>query len=367
MTLRTSGPADRAQRMTPRRRDLLWLAAGIALGSRPAWAADRTKRIGFVEAGSPETNGGLFDAFRGGLHALGWVDGGNVAIIQRWAEGRDARLPDLVDEVVWSGIDVLVTGAAPAAIAAGKVTRTIPVVLVGEPDPVAFGLAESLTHPGGNITGLSSLSLDMVDRQFAMLQETVPSLRRLAALAISQEPSAEQRWRYVQSCADRRNLALTELEAATEEALERTFVVLQNNATDALWVAYDGSAPIDPARVVALARNARLPAIYPSRQFAASGGLISYGPDFADLFRRAAPYVDLILKGAQPGDLPFGTPVKFDLAVNPTAAKALGLSIPQKVLASANEVIEADVVSAPLAAVTPAEDKPWAAVDRSGD
>jgi putative tryptophan/tyrosine transport system substrate-binding protein len=367
MTLRASGPVARADGISPGRRDLLWLAAGVALGWWPARAEDRIKQIGFVEAGSLETKGGLFDAFRDGLRALGWVDGRNVAIVQRWAEGRDARLPDLVDEVIWSGIDVLVTGAATAAIAAGKVTRTIPVVLVGEPDPVAFGLADSLSHPGGNVTGVSSLSYELVNRQFAMLQETVPNLRRLAALAISQQPSAEQRWRYVQTCASRRNLALTELEAATEEALERTFVVLKNNPVDALWVAYDGSTPINPARIVALATAARLPAIYPSRRFPAAGGLIAYGPDFTDLFRRAAPYVDLILKGAKPGDLPFGTPVKFELSVNPKAAKALGLSIPQKVLASANEVIEANVPSHLPAAVTPAEQKTWTDFNRSGD
>ena len=367
MSLRASGPAGRAAGLSPRRRDLLWLSAGMALGWRPSRAQDRIRRIAFIEGGSPATNGQLLEAFRDGLRALGWVDGGNLAIVQRWAEGNDGRLPGMVDEVMWSGIDILVTGAAQAAIAAGKVTRSVPVVLVGEPDPVAFGLADSLSRPGGNVTGLSSLSLALVERQFDILQQTVPQLRRLAALAISQQPSAEQRWRYVKTGADKRRLALTELEAASEEALERTLVVLQNNPHDALWVAYDGSAPIDPGRIVALATAAHLPAIYPLRQFAAAGGLIAYGPDFADLFRRASSYADLILKGAQPGELPFGTPAKFDLTVNPKAAKALGLSIPQQVLASANEVIEADVVSVPLAAVTAAEPQSREVFDRGGN
>ena len=336
MTVRAGGPGVRTARSSLGRRDLLLFAVAAA-GCKAARAQGRMPRVGFIEAGSPKTQGRLLAAFRDGLAALGWVDGKNVIIVEAWGEGEAGRLPGIVDGLNWSAIDALVTGAAPAAVAAAEVTRSIPIVLAGVRDAAALGLT------GRNVTGLSASTLDLAGRQLQLLKTTAPAMRHIAAIADFEGPGADRRWLAVQTSCDRLGLRLLELQTTTRGAVERAFELARNEGCDGLWVAFDRAAPDERAAVVRLAADNRLPAVYPARGFVELGGLMSYGPDPRELFRQAALYVDKILKGARPADLPLATPGKYHLAVNRTAAQALGLTIPPAVLARADEIVEREV------------------------
>ena len=336
MTVRAGGPGARAARGSLGRRDLL-LAAAAAVGCKAARAQGRVPRVGFIEAGSPKTQGRLLAAFRDGLAALGWVDGRNVVIVEGWGEGDAGRLPGIVDGLGWSALDALVTGAAPAAVAAAAVTRSIPIVLAGVPDAAALGLA------GRNVTGLSPSTFDLAGRQLQLLHATAPAMHHVAAIADFAEAGADRRWLAVQTRCDRLGLQLLELQTTTRGAIERAFELARNEGCDGLWVAFDSAAPEERAAVVRLAADNRLPAVYPARGFVELGGLMSYGADLRDLFRQAALYVDKILKGAHPADLPLAPPARYRLAVNRTAARALGLTIPPAVLARADEIVERGV------------------------
>lgn len=336
MTVRAGGPGARAAKGRLGRRDLLLFAAAAA-GCKAARAQARMPRVGFIEAGSSKTQGQLLAALRDGLAALGWVNGKNLTIVEGWGEGDAGRLPGIVDGLSWSTIDALVTDAAPAAVAAAEVTRSIPIVLAGVPDAAALGLT------GRNFTGLSASTLDLAGRQLQLLKATAPAMRHIAAIADFEEPGADQRWLAVQTSCDRLGLQLLELQTTTRGAVERAFELARNEGCDGLWVALGRAAPDERVAVVRLAADNRLPAIYPARGFVELGGLMSYGPEPRELFRQAALYVDKILKGAYPADLPLATPAKYHLAVNRVAARTLGLTIPPAVLARADEILEREV------------------------
>jgi putative ABC transport system substrate-binding protein len=322
-----------------RRRDLLLLAAGTAMTRNPASAETNTPRIGFVQAGLRQDNQGLLDAFRENLAALGWTDGSNIAIVDRWAEERAEELPGVVKELIGSGIAVLVTGGTPATLAAKRAGATIPIVLVGVDDPVALGLVASLAQPRGNVTGLSLTSSELIATRLQLLQELVPRLRRVAVI-VRGDPGIEQKLQDIRANAAQMKIEPLMLQATTGTALELAFARLHGERCEAVYVASGPLGPAKRAQLIALAADSRLPAIYSFRVFPVDGGLMSYGADYGDLFRRAADFVDKILKGAKPADLPVEPPRKFELTVNLKTAGALGLTIPPTLLARADEVLE---------------------------
>ena len=322
-----------------RRRDLLLLAIGTAMAQRPAVAAVETPRIGFVQAGSRQDNQNLLDAFRTGLSALGWSDGANVEILDRWAEARTQRLPGIVKELIADGADILVTAGTPATLAAKRATAAVPIVFVGVDDPVALGVVEGLAQTRGNVTGLSLSSSELIATRLQLLQELVPDLRRLAVI-VRRDPGLEQKLRDIRSKAASMGIEPLILEAPTGMGQHLAFMRLRGEGCEAVYVASGPLGPAKRAQLIALAAEARLPAIYSFRVFPRDGGLMSYGADYGDLFHRAAGLADQILKGIKPARLPVEPPTKFELVINLKTAKALDLAIPPSLLARANEVIE---------------------------
>jgi putative tryptophan/tyrosine transport system substrate-binding protein len=322
-----------------RRRDLLLLAAGAAMTRNRALAESNTPRIGFVQVGLRQDNQGHLDAFRENLAALGWTDGSNIAVLDRWAEDRAERLPGIVEELIRSGVAILVTAGTPATLAAKRASATIPIVLVGVDDPVALGVVASLAQPRGNVTGLSLSSSEVIAKRFQLLQELVSGLRRVAVI-VRGDPGIEQKLQDIRADAAQMRIEPLMLQAGTGTALELAFARLRSERCEAVYVASGPLGPAKRAQLIALAADSRLPAIYSFRVFPVDGGLMSFGADYRDLFRRAAGFVDKILKGAKPADLPVEPPRKFDLTVNLKTAGALGLTIPPTLLARADEVIE---------------------------
>jgi putative ABC transport system substrate-binding protein len=322
-----------------RRRDLLLLAAGTATTRNAASADTNPPRIGFVQVGSPQDNRGLFDAFRENLAALGWADGGNIVVLDRWAEERAEQLPGIVKELIGSGVAILVTAGTSATLAAKRATATIPIVLVGVDDPVALGVVASLAQPRGNATGLSLSSPEVIGTRLQLLQELVPRLRRVAVI-VRGDPGIEQKLQDIRAITAQMKIEPLMLQATTGTALELAFARLRIERCEAVYVASGPLGPAKRAQLIALAAESGLPAIYSFRVFPVDGGLMSFGADYRDLFRRAAGFVDKILKGTKPADLPVEPPRKFDLTVNLKTAGALGLTIPSTILARADEVIE---------------------------
>jgi putative ABC transport system substrate-binding protein len=320
-----------------RRRDLLLLAAGAAMTRNPASA--EAPRIGLVQVGSRQDNQGLIDAFRENLAALGWTDGSNITVIDRWAEERAEQLPGIVKELIGAGAAILVTAGTPATLAAKRASATIPIVLVGVDDPVALGVIASLAQPRSNVTGLCLSSPEVIAKRLQLLQELVPGLRRVAVI-VRGDPGLEQKLQDIRLDAAQMKIEPLMLQATTGTALELAFARLRGERCEAVYVASGPLGPAKRAQLIALAAESRLPAIYSFRVFPVGGGLMSYGTDYGDLFRRAAGFVDKILKGAKPADLPVEPPRKFELTVNLKTAGALGLTIPPTLLARADEVIE---------------------------
>ena len=322
-----------------KRRDFLLLATTTAMAWNPGSAAGKPPRIGFIQTGSRQENQSLLDAFRAGLSALGWTDGSNISILDSWAEERTERLPGIVTELVGSGVAVLVTAGTPTTLAAKRASATIPIVLVGVDDPVALGIVRSLGQPGGNATGLSLTSSEVIAERLQLLRELVPGLNR-AAVIVREDPGLDQKLQDIRSNAEQMGVRVLMLEATTGKALELAFARLRGERCEAVYVASGPLGPAKRARIIALAAESRLPAIYSFRVFPVDGGLMSFAADYGDLFRRAAGFVDKILKGADPADRPVEPPRKFNLTVNLKTAKELGLTIPPAMLASADEVIE---------------------------
>jgi putative ABC transport system substrate-binding protein len=298
-------------------------------------------RVGWLSPGSAASDATFLASFRDALRELSWVEGQNIALEPRWAEGRFERLPDLAVELVRLNVDVIVTVVTQASLAAKRATRTIPIVMVGVGDPLGSGLVASLARPGGNITGPSSMLAEVSGKQLALLRETVPKASRVAVLWNPTNPVWQvAALRETEGAARALGLRLQLQEARGPDQLEAAFAAMTREHAGALFVPADIILVRHAQQIAALAARHGLPAMYGFREHVEAGGLMSYAANFAVMYRRAAVYVDKILKGAKPGDLPVEQPTKFELVINLKTAKALGLTIPQSLLQRADQVIE---------------------------
>jgi putative ABC transport system substrate-binding protein len=278
-------------------------------------------------------------AFVGRLRDLGWIDGRTVTIEYRWAEGRSSRAAEIAAEFVQLKVDVIVTYGTSPVLAAKQATSVIPIVFAAANDPVGAGLVASLARPDGNVTGLSVQQIDAAGKRLELLREVVPGLRRLAILANVGNPGAALEMGEAQVAARTVGLEVTTIEIRRGEDIAPGFEALKGEA-EALYVCTDPLVITNRARIQTSAMGVRLPTVYNSREYVETGGLMSYGPNYPDLNRRAADYVDKILRGTKPGDIPVEQPTKFDLVINLITAKAIGVAIPSMLLARADEVIE---------------------------
>jgi len=328
--------------MNPHKLFIVIVALGVLAAPLPAAAQPPAKvpRIGFLGSGSPSTYGPLIVAFRQGLRDLGYVEGQNVVIELRWAEERSERLPDLAAELVRLKVDVILTHAGPNALVAKQATTTIPIVVAFAADLVGSGLVASLARPGGNVTGLNLLSPELGGKRLQLLKEAVPGLSRVAVLWNPALPAVVAIMRETEAAARTLGVQLQSLEVRGPDDFESAFAAATRGRARALITVEQPLAFIHRARIVDFAAKSRLPAIYPFKEFVDTGGLMSYGAHAADLWRRAATYVDKILKGAKPADLPVEQPTRFELVINMKTAKALGLTIPQSILIRADQVIQ---------------------------
>jgi putative ABC transport system substrate-binding protein len=317
----------------------LLLAAGLlAVQAQPAAKVFRIGLLGGSTPKSPEA-AHIWNGFFQGLRELGYVEGVHYVFEGRFYEDKLERLPALAAELARLPVDVIVAGAAPAPEAARRATSTIPIVMANHGDPVGSGLVASLARPGGNVTGLSVVNVEMWGKRLQLLKETVPGLSRVAVLSNPTNPQNALDFREVERAARSLQVQVKVLEAQTPNELVGAFDAATKERADALILLGGSMFFAERVRLTELAARSRLPAIYGTREFTEAGGLMAYGVNIRESFRRAATYVDKILKGAKPGDLPVEQPTKFDLVVNLKTAKALGLNIPQSVLIRA-EVIE---------------------------
>jgi putative tryptophan/tyrosine transport system substrate-binding protein len=293
--------------------------------------------IGFLGANTPSVQSQWTAAFVQRLRELGWIEGRNVAIEYRWAEGRFDRSPEIIAEFIRLKVDVIVTHGTANVVAAKQATSVIPIVFATLPDPVGDKVVASLARPGGNVTGLSNQAPDLAGKRLELLREVIPGLRRLAILANVSTPTAEIG--DVQAAAHTLGLEVAILEIRRAEDIAPAIEALKGHA-EAMYVQSATIFNFNRVRISTLALSARLPTVTGFRPFIDAGGLMSYGPNFPDLFRRAAEYVDKILRGAKPGEIPVEQPTKFELVINLKAAKALGLTVPATILFRADEVIE---------------------------
>jgi putative ABC transport system substrate-binding protein len=315
------------------------LAAPLAIEAQPA---GKVARIGYL-APNLAVNPHLPEAFRQGLRDLGYVEGRNLVIEIRSAEGKLERLPALAAELVALKVDVIVAGGTPAALAAKQATTTLPIVVSAAGDPVTSGLVTSLARPGGNVTGLSMLSPDLVGKCLEQLKQAVPGVSRVAVLwqpGAVPERTEKDILQGAEVAARALGVQLQFVEARGPEEFDRAFSEIIRARAGALTVLPSSMFISERRRLVDLAAKNRLPAVYSVREFVDAGSFMAYGPNLPDLNRRAATYVDRILKGAKPGDLPIEQPTKFELVINLKTAKALGLTIPPSLLQRADQVIE---------------------------
>jgi putative tryptophan/tyrosine transport system substrate-binding protein len=325
-----------------KRREFITLLGGAAAAWPVAARAQQPGKlptIGYLGGGGSINQRTWVDAFVQRLRELGWIEGRTVAIEYRWAGGRSERAAEIAAEFDRRNIDVIVTSGTGMVLAAKQATSVIPIVFAAAGDPVGSGLVGSLARPGGNVTGLSVQAADLAGKRLEILREVVPGLRRLAIMGRTGNPTDVTQRDEAQAAAHTLGLEVVSAEIRRAEDIAPTFDALKGRA-DALYVFGDPLMATHGIRINTLAQGARLPTIYNYREFVAAGGLMSYGPNFPDLFRRAADYVDKILRGAKPADIPVEQPTKFDLIINITTAKALGLEVPPSLLARADEVIE---------------------------
>jgi putative tryptophan/tyrosine transport system substrate-binding protein len=313
-------------------------AAGWPLAAR-AQQPTKVHRIGFLGANTPSVQSQWTAAFVQRLRELGWIEGRNVAIEYRWAEARFERSPEIIAEFVRLKVDVIVTHGTANVAAAKETTSVIPIVFAAVADPVGNNLVAGLARPGSNVTGLSAQIPDVAGKRLELLREIIPSLRRLAIMANGGNPAAMQDLREIQAIAGPLDLEVVARDVRHADDMVPAFEALKGRA-EALYVVTDPLFTTDRVRLNTLALSARLPTMHGTREQVDAGGLISYGSNQMDLFRRAGDYVDKILRGAKPANLPVEQPTKFDLVVNLKTAKALGLEIPPQLLARADEVIE---------------------------
>ena len=322
------------------RRTFLTGTGAVLLAAPLAAEAQQVKkvpRIGFLGNANLTDGRILVDALRQGLQELGWVEGQNISIVYRWAEGDLGRSPQLVAELVALKVDMIVLAGTVAARAALQATRTIPIVITIVGDPVAGGLVTSLAKPGGNLTGLAWEANDLATKQLQLLLEAVPETTRVAALGHSANPMARTA---AEAAARLLGVKLDVIEVGLPADIPGAFEAAKRGRAAALIVLPSPMFYGERRRLAELAARHRLPAIYEGKAYVEAGGLASYGPSFPDMYRRSAIYVDKILKGAKPGDLPMEQPTKFELAINLKTAKALGLTIPPLLLRRADEIIQ---------------------------
>jgi putative ABC transport system substrate-binding protein len=299
----------------------------------------KVPRIGYVIGTAPSANMARIEAFRQGLRELGYVEGKNIVIEWRHAEGKLDRLPALVAELVRLKVDIIMTGGPPATRFAKQATSTIPIVMTQDGDPVGNGFVASLARPGGNITGLSTLSPEISGKQLELIKETVPRLSRVAVLGMSTRPGNAQALRETELAAEALGVKLQYVDVLSPKDIEAAFRAARKARADAVLVLSSPVLVSHRTQIAELAVKSRLPAMYYRREYVEDGGLMSYDVSQNDLSRRAATYVDKILKGAKPADLPVEQPTKFEFIINLKAAKQIGLIIPPDVLARANRVI----------------------------
>ena len=324
-----------------RRRDFIAGGSAAVVLSAPARAEQSTKRptIGFLGAASPELAGPWVAAFVKRLGELGWTEGRNVAIEYHWAEARTERYSEIATELANHKVDVIVTWASAPVLAAKHATTTIPIVFAAQMDPVGAGVVASLARPGGNVTGMSIQQTDTAGKRIELLHEVVPRLARLAVMANSGAPGAMIEMREVATTARTLGLEVIPIEVSQAGEIFSSIESIKDRV-DALYVATDPLIFSNRIEINAMAQRQRTPTIYGSREYVDAGALMSYGPNWIDLFRHAAEQVDKILRGTKPADLPVQQPTKFDLVVNLRTAKALGLEIPPSLLARADDVID---------------------------
>jgi len=323
------------------RRTFITLLGGAAAWPLVARAQQPGKVpiIGFLGASTPSAASQRIAAFVQRLRELGWIDGRTVTIEYRWGEGRSERFTELAAEFVRLKVDVIVTEGPASVVAAKQATSVIPIVFPVAGDPVGSGLVASLARPGGNVTGLSALGIDLAAKRLELLREVVPGLRRLAVMANVDQSGAMKEMGEVHAAARMLGLAVATLEIRRAEDIAPAFEALKDRA-DALYVCAEPLVNTNRIRINTLVLGARFPTMHGIRDHVEVGGLMSYGPNLADLYRRAADYVDKILRGTRPGEIPVEQPTKFDLVINLTTAKVLGLTIPEAFLVRADEVIE---------------------------
>ena len=317
-------------------------ALAVALLAAPLGAGAQTAklpRIGILTLAVASSTP-VFEGFRQGLRDLGWVEGRNIALEYRFAQGRPAGLPALAAELVRLKVDVIVIEGGQAALAAKHATQTIPIVMAVIDDPVKAGLVASLARPGGNVTGLTLFASELSGKRLQLLKEVVPRSTLVAVIRNVTHPNAADLWGETEAAARSLDLRLQSVEVRSPADLGGAFKAVTSARPSAFITLADGMLFYNRTRIVEFAAQSQLPAIYPDREFAKAGGLMAYGPSLASNFRRAATYVDKILKGAKPADLPVEQPTKFELVINAKTAKALGLTIPLAVLARADEVIQ---------------------------
>jgi putative ABC transport system substrate-binding protein len=324
------------------RRELV--LALLALGAVPlaaeAQPAGKVPRIGFLGNSTAALEANLVGPFREGLRDLGYVEGRNLLIEYRWAEGKYERFPGLIGELVALKVDVLVTAGTPAALALKNATATTPIVMIAVGDPVGSGIVASLGQPGGNITGMTSISAELEGKRLELLREVIPEVAHIAVLWNADSPLQFVGERRTHAAAEVLRIKVLSLGVRNEVGLENAFAAIARERPGALLVLADRLFLHHRVRIMDFAAKHRLPGVHAYRELVEAGGLMSFGPSYADMHRRAAYFVDRILKGAKPADLPVERPATFELVINLKAAKALKLTIPQSVLVRATEIIE---------------------------
>src|SRR5215470_612728 len=323
---------------------LLWLLTLLLLAAGTFAEAQQTgkvPRIGFLDNSTASGSAVLVDAFRQEMSKLGWIEGKNITIEYRFAEQRNERLPELSADLVRLKVDLIVVAGTPSSLAAKSATTTIPIVMAQAGDPVGSGLVASLARPGGNVTGFSNLSFELNTKRLEILKDAIPKLSRVGVLRTLGSALGDLQLKEIRPAALTLKLKLEEIEAQPDaKGLESAFQTTKQKQVGAIMPISTRSFFAERKRIVELAGKYRLPAIYFQKEFVDEGGLMSYGPDTADLYRRAAVYVDKILKGAKPADLPVEQPMKFEFMINLKTAKQISLTIPPNVLTRADKVIK---------------------------
>ena len=321
---------------------IVTLALSILSWSPPAQAQQPKKvpRVGFLGNSTTALEANLIGPFREGLRDLGYVEGKNILIEYRWAEGKYERFPALIAELIASKIEVIVTAGTPASLAVKKATTSIPLVMIAVGDPIGTGLIASLAHPGGNITGLTSIAVDLEGKRLELLREVIPKLSHIAVLWNPASPFQVVSEKELQAAAQVMRIKVLSLGVQVQEQFDNAFATIRRERPGALLVLADRLFLHNRARIMDFAVQNRLPGVHAYVELVEAGGLMSYGPSYADMHRRAATYVDKILKGRKPADLPVEQPTKFELVINLKAAKQIGVTIPQSVLYRADKVIK---------------------------